>query len=292
MDRKNVEIFSPIKNFDEGKNKRRTDSFSKFLKGPEAFKNSSTKAEENVNEEILSIKNIASKTVQDKSTESEVISSFSQDDSFVSCPGSDNSLKKVDKSDNSQSCSSKKKDLSNTFVTAIHKEINQQSDAERNTERKHASSTNSLQLHSIENSVQPAAIAVSETSRTKEIRNTNPPSSLNQHKQSSQSGTAVVSETSGSKEIKKTDYPSSLSQRNPLSQIQSRIEKMVSDALETQVENLHQLMWYHHCNLLKALYANKETLEHRQALERETLCKIMEELAEENRQLRNAAFDQ
>ncbi|GBM03391.1 hypothetical protein AVEN_256929-1 [Araneus ventricosus] len=156
------------------------------------------------------------------------------------------------------------------------------------------------ELRSVESSVQSEAADASEDSGSKEIKKRHQPSSLRQHnplsqlssvESSVQSGATVASEASGSKEIKKTCSPSSVNEHNPSPQIQSRIEKMVSDAVESQVDNLQQLMWSQHCSLLKALHETKEDLEHRHASERETLCKIMEELAEENRQLRNAASD-
>ncbi|CAL1267014.1 unnamed protein product [Larinioides sclopetarius] len=262
MDCKNDEIFSPVKNSDE-ENKQHSDSFSEFLKGPDAFRKIS-KSEGNVNENTLSIKSISSKesskALQDKSAKNEAnqakISSSSStlDEALLIRLESSCSLKKVE-ADNLQSGSTKNNDdFSDTSLAAMHDE---QIEAQCKIERKHASNTNMSQLCSTKKSLQANA--------------------------------AIVSRATTSKEMKKTKQQTLFSQCDPSSEIQSMVEKMVSDAVESQVDNLQQLIWSHHHSVSKVLLETKETLENRHASEKETLCKIMEELAEENLQLRNAA---
>ncbi|CAL1267015.1 unnamed protein product [Larinioides sclopetarius] len=174
----------------------------------------------------------------------------------------------------------------------------EQIEAQCKIERKHASNTNMSQLCSTKKSLQANAAIVSRATTSKEMKKTkqqtlfsqcDPSSELCSVESSVKSEAVDVSEAFGFKEIKKSHPLSSLKNDNPLSQIQSMVEKMVSDAVESQVDNLQQLIWSHHHSVSKVLLETKETLENRHASEKETLCKIMEELAEENLQLRNAA---
>ncbi|KAF8768386.1 hypothetical protein HNY73_021210 [Argiope bruennichi] len=268
MDRANTEIFSPIRNFDEEKSKRRSDSFSKFLKGPDVFKENLVNSENlgNVDENIPVKKSLSKKStkmLQKKTAKSKTLTNEDNmascasilDEAFTISPEETSSLKK----EKSSLASKRSKDLLINFVAKRNDKMrtNQQKEIEGNNKGKYSHSAKQ--------------------------------NSMNLAKCSLQSGAAIVPKTVGSEKFEKTDKSSSVNQSNPLSQIQSGVlEQIINDAVESKVEGIQQLLWSHYTDLLKTIYIIKDEMEQRHASESTTMFKIIEELLEENRLLRNA----
>lgn len=312
------EVFSPIRNPEEEKANRQSDGLSEFLKGPDILKKKSVNSVTLVNvDENIPVNNIldikSSKSYQKKTSKYEInkkeeleSSTSMHDSAFTISPENSTSLKK-DKSKNAY-LSSKRNDKSRT---------SQQSRADCNDKKK--SDSHPVKRNSAKSSLHSGVAAQPKASGSKEAMKTGGPSSTSQHNPLPQTKGDPVSKDSGSKEIKKANEPSSMSQRNPLSlmkddlaskasgskevkaaepssvgqrnpsnQLKSGVlERIINDAVESQVDGIQQTLWSHHLNLLKVVNNIQDEMEKRRA-ESTTMFKIIEELLEENRLLRTA----
>ncbi|GIY95456.1 hypothetical protein CEXT_723241 [Caerostris extrusa] len=330
MDRLRQDLFSPIRgsSIDEVDNhdKRRSGSISKFLKGPDAFKENFLKAgqsnahsksnkEKTSTEEIWfkkSDKPSRRKNENIKSKDVLSLSPFGNDDVFATSPSEDsakhsksspnsesvtknkNSLQKCGKSVNTNRRSYKTdkksdKDISIDFVTVRDRSSQQKETKAGNSK----TVTNVLPTHfedmekSHVKSAAPQVIVSDLDQTTKNYNLLKEGTKENFQIENKKDRPTIVS--GSEKNIKKTDKLASTSKRNPLSQIQSGIlEKLINDTIQYQFDGVRQQLHSQHFSLCKTMYSKLEEMEERHAAEKETMFKIIEVLLEENRQLRNA----
>ncbi|GFT96789.1 hypothetical protein NPIL_40321 [Nephila pilipes] len=99
----------------------------------------------------------------------------------------------------------------------------------------------------------------------------------------------IASEKSESKNKKEDSEVSSSSQHCQPSTIQSTIiEKLINDTISYQFDGIRQQLYLQHASLCRTINSRMEEVEKQHATSNESLLKIIQELLEENRQLRTA----